>query len=425
MQNSTETLEAPAAAAPEGAKPASLKFILICVFVDMLGIGLIIPVLPILVGEYVSSPELQARWFGVLGATFGLMQFLCMPALGALSDKFGRRPVLIYSMFGMFLNFLATAWAPNLACLFIGRVIGGGSSASMAVASAFASDVSTPANRAKSFGMVGAAMGLGFICGPMLGGLLGSIDLHLPFYVAAALCAANLVYGYLYVPESLPLDRRASFSFAKANPFAALMRLARRKDIRELLIVYTLAMFAQATLYTTWVLYTHFRFDWTPRDNGFALFCVGLTSAVVQAGLLGKLIARFGEVRLALLGLASGTLAYLLYGLATQGWMMYAIICANILAVAAGPALQGILSKATPPNEQGALMGSLQSVASLGSVIMPFIGASVLGWATRLPHGDWRIGSSFFICAAMQGLGIAIAWGYFTRHHMAGRGTHA
>lgn len=421
MQNSTETLEAPAPAASTPAKPASLKFILVCVFVDMLGIGLIIPVLPILVGEYVASPELQARWFGVLGAVFGLMQFLCMPALGALSDRFGRRPVLMYSMFGMFLNFLTTAWAPNLACLFIGRVIGGASSASMSVASAFASDVSTPANRAKSFGMVGAAMGLGFICGPMIGGLLGSIDLHLPFYAAAALCAANLAYGYFYVPESLPLDRRAEFSLVKANPFAALWRLASRKDVRELIIVYTLAMFAQATLYTTWVLYSHFRFGWTPRDNGFALFCVGLTSAVVQAGLLGRLIGRFGEVRLALIGLTSGTLAYLFYGLATQGWMMYAIICANILAVAAGPALQGILSKATPANEQGALMGSLASVASLGSVIMPFIGASVLGWATRLPAGDWRIGSSFFICAAMQGLGIAIAWGYFKRHHMAGR----
>ncbi|HEY5801017.1 MAG TPA: TCR/Tet family MFS transporter [Burkholderiaceae bacterium] len=398
-----------------------MNFILVCVFIDMLGIGIIIPVLPILVGEYVATQELQARWFGILGTVFGLMQFLCMPVLGALSDRYGRRPVLMYSMFGMFLNFLATAWAPNLACLFIGRVIGGASSASMSVASAYASDVSTPQNRSKSFGKIGAAMGLGFICGPMLGGLLGSVDLHLPFYVASALCAANLIYGYLYVPESLTPERRRAFHLSRANPFSSLLRLARRTDIRSLVIVYTLAMFAQATLYTTWVLYSHFRYGWSPRENGFAMFCVGLTSAVVQAGLLGWLIKRFGEVRLALLGLASGTIAYVLYGLATEGWMMYVIICGNVLAVAAGPALQGILSKATPADEQGSLMGSLAALASLGSVVMPFIGASVLGWASAMPQGDWRIGTTFFMCAAMQGLGIAIAWGYFKRHHMAGR----
>ncbi|HLL11486.1 MAG TPA: TCR/Tet family MFS transporter [Rubrivivax sp.] len=422
MQKTLESPDGAAdAAALDGAKPASLKFVLVCVFIDMLGIGLIIPVLPILVGEFVATQELQARWFGILGTVFGLMQFLCMPALGALSDRYGRRPVLIYSMFGMFLNFLTTAWAPNLACLFIGRVIGGASSASMSVASAFASDISTPANRAKSFGMIGAAMGLGFICGPMLGGLLGDIDLHLPFYVAAALCAANLVYGYLYVPESLPPDRRSTFTLGKANPFAALARLVRRADIRSLVIVYTLAMFAQATLYTTWVLYSHFRFGWTPRDNGLAMFCVGLTSAVVQAGLMGWLIRRLGEVRLALWGLVSGTLAYLFYGLATEGWMMYVIIFANVLAVAAGPALQGVMSKATPPTEQGALMGSLASIASLGSVVMPFFGATVLGWASTLPAGDWRIGTTFFMCSAMQALGIAIAWGYFRRHHLAGK----
>lgn len=399
--------------------PGNLNFILVCVFIDMLGIGLIIPVLPILVGEFVATRDLQAYWFGVLATVFGLLQFLCMPALGALSDQFGRRPVMMYSMTGMCINFLATAWAPNLAALFIGRIIGGMSSASMAVAMAYASDVSTPQNRAKSFGKVGAAMGLGFICGPALGGYLGSVNLHLPFYLAAALCAANLLYGYFYVPESLAPANRAAFSFARANPFAALARLSGRHDIRGLLLAYGLAMFAQATLYTTWVLYSHFRFGWTPRDNGIALFCVGLSAAVVQAGLLGWLIRRFGEVRLSLLGLASGTIAYLLYGLATEGWMMYVIIFANVLAVASGPALQGILSKATRPDEQGALMGSLQSLASLGTVVMPVFGASVLGWASHLPHNDWRMGSTFFICCAMQAVGILAAWRHFRRHRMA------
>lgn len=391
----------------------NLNFVLVCVFIDMLGIGLVVPVLPMLVGEFVASRDLQAQWFGILTTVFGLMQFICMPILGAISDKVGRRPVLLFSMAGMCFNFLATALAPNMAALFIGRAIGGMSSASMSVASACASDISTPENRAKSFGKIGAAFGLGFICGPMLGGLLGDISLHLPFYVAATLSAANLVYGYLFVPESLHVTKRAHFSLAKANPFSSLSRLARQPDIRGLIFVFGLVTFAQMMLQTTWVLYTHFRFGWTPRDNGIALFCVGLSSAVVQAGMLGWLMKKFGEVRLSLLGVASGAITFLLYGLATQGWMMYVFILCNVLAFAAGPALQGILSKATHPHAQGALMGSLQSLSSLGLVVMPMIGASILGQVSHLPSNDWRIGTTFFVSAIMQTMGFVIAWRYF------------
>jgi DHA1 family tetracycline resistance protein-like MFS transporter len=397
---------------------ANLNFVLICVFIDMLGVGLIIPVLPVLVGEFTGSRDDQSWWYGVMSATFGLMQFLFMPMLGALSDRVGRRPVLLYSMAGMGINFLTTAWAPNLACLFIGRVIGGMSSASMSVASAYASDISTPENRAKSFGKVGAAFGLGFICGPMLGGLLGSVDLHLPFYVAAALSAANFVYGYFAVPESLPAAQRAPFNIARINPFASLIRLGRRTDIRGLIVTFALVTCAQMMLNTTWVLYTTFRFDWTPGQNGFALFCVGLTAAVVQAGLLGMLIRRWGEVRLSVLGLVSGAVAYLAYGLATQGWMMYAIIVGNVLAFAAGPALQSLISRATPAGEQGELMGSLQSISSAGVIVMPLIGSAILAQVSRLPAGDWRIGATFFLCAAMQAAAIVVARRYF-RHQPA------
>jgi MFS transporter, DHA1 family, tetracycline resistance protein len=397
---------------------ANLNFVLICVFIDMLGVGLIIPVLPVLVGEFTGSRDDQSWWYGVMSATFGLMQFLFMPMLGALSDRVGRRPVLLYSMAGMGINFLTTAWAPNLACLFIGRVIGGMSSASMSVASAYASDISTPENRAKSFGKVGAAFGLGFICGPMLGGLLGSVDLHLPFYVAAALSAANFVYGYFAVPESLPAAQRAPFNIARINPFASLIRLGRRTDIRGLIVTFALVTCAQMMLNTTWVLYTTFRFNWTPGQNGFALFCVGLTAAVVQAGLLGMLIRRWGEVRLSVLGLVSGAVAYLAYGLATQGWMMYAIIVGNVLAFAAGPALQSLISRATPAGEQGELMGSLQSISSAGVIVMPLIGSAILAQVSRLPAGDWRIGATFFLCAAMQAAAIVVARRYF-RHQPA------
>jgi DHA1 family tetracycline resistance protein-like MFS transporter len=401
------------------AKPSSgkLNFVLICVFIDMLGIGLIVPVLPALVGEFVHGREQQAMWYGILSAVFGLMQYLFMPMVGAASDRLGRRPILLYSMGGMCINFLTTTWAPNLACLFIGRVIGGASSASMSVASAYASDVSRPEDRAKSFGKIGAAFGFGFVCGPVLGGLLGNVSLHLPFYVAAALSAANFVYGFMAVPESLPAGQRKPFRFADIHPFGGLARLIRRQEIRGLVVVYTLVTFAQMMLQSTWVLYTTFRFDWTPRDNGIAMFCVGIASIVVQAGLLTALIRRFGEVRLSLLGLASGAITYMLYGLATHGWMMYVFILCNLLAFAAGPALQGILSKTTGAGEQGELMGSLQSVGSLGVILMPLLGTALLGAASHLPAQDWRVGGPFFLCAAMQAVAIVVAHRYFRSHN--------
>jgi DHA1 family tetracycline resistance protein-like MFS transporter len=401
------------------ASTGNLNFVLVCVFIDMLGIGLIVPVLAPLVGEFVSGREQQSLWFGVMTMVFGLMQFIFMPMLGAVSDRVGRRPVLMFSMAGMGANFLVTAWASNLAFMFLGRVIGGMSSASMSVAAAYASDISTRDNRAKSFGKIGAAFGLGFICGPMLGGLLGSVNLHLPFYVAAGLSGANLVYGYFMVPESLPDARRERFRLARVNPFAALLRLLRRREIRGLVVVYTLTTFTQMMLHSTWVLYTTFRFAWTPRDNGIALFCIGLSTAVVQAGLLATLMKRFGEVRLSLLGLASGAITYVLYGLATHGWMMYVFILCNVLAFAAGPALQGIISKSSPAGEQGELMGSLQSIGSLGLIVMPLVGTSILGAVSHLPPQDWRIGSTFFVCAGMQALAIVAARRYFSAHHMA------
>lgn len=400
------------------AQAGNLNFVLVCIFLDMLGIGLVVPIMPVLVGEFVQSRDEQAMWFGIIAAIFGLLQFIFMPMLGAISDRVGRRPVLLYSMAGMCANFMLTAWAPSLVFVIIARAIGGISSASMSVASAYAADISTPENRAKTFGKVGAAFGLGFICGPALGGLLGEHDLKLPFIVAAALSAANLLYGWLYVPESLPPSKRRPFSIARVNPFTALLRLVRRTDIRGLVIVFTLSALAQMMLQSTWVLYTTFRFNWGTFDNGMALFCVGLAASVVQAVLLAPLIRRFGEPRLAVLGLASGGITYVLYGLATQGWMMYVFILCNLFAFAAGPALQAMISKASPAEEQGELMGSLQSINSLGIVFMPLLGTAILARVSHLPAQDWRIGTTFFVCAAMQALALLVARRWFASHQV-------
>jgi DHA1 family tetracycline resistance protein-like MFS transporter len=396
-----------------------MSFILVVVFIDVLGIGLAMPVLPMLIGDFTASRELQSYWYGVLVIVYGLMQFVCAPLLGALSDRFGRRPVILASIFGLGLHYLLLALAPSLWFMLLARVIGGITGASFTVANAYASDVSTADARAKSFGLIGAAFGLGFICGPMLGGLLGSIDLHLPFYVAAGLSLVNGLYGVFVVPESLPRDRRAPFAIRRANPFTALLALSRHPEIGRLVAVFALVVLAQLILQTTWVLFTHFRFGWGPRENGFALFYVGLVAAVVQGGLLGPLLRRFGDVRLSLTSLAIGTVAYVLYGLAQQGWMMYAIIVGNFISFAAGPALQGIVSNAVGAREQGVTMGALNSIQSIMFVVAPAIGTPLLAQVSQLPASDWRVGVTFFVSAALQVVALFLARRHFAFQRVA------
>jgi DHA1 family tetracycline resistance protein-like MFS transporter len=398
---------------------AALPFILVVVFIDVLGIGLAMPVLPMLIGDYTPSRDLQSYWYGVLVIVYGLMQFFCAPLLGALSDRFGRRPVILASIFGLGLHYLLLALAPSLWFMLIARLIGGITGASFSVANAYASDVSSAESRAKSFGLIGAAFGLGFICGPVLGGLLGSIDLHLPFYVAAGLSLVNALYGLIVVPESLPRDRRAAFELKRANPFSALLALSRHREVGRLVVVFALVVLAQLILQTTWVLFTHFRFGWGPRENGFALFCVGLVAAVVQGAMLGRLLRRFGEVRLALIGLSVGTIAYILYGLAPQGWMMYAIIIGNFISFAVGPALQGIVSNAVGPREQGVTMGALNSIQSIMFVVAPAIGTPLLAQISHLPPSDWRVGVTFFVSAVLQGVALVVARRHFAVQRVA------
>jgi MFS transporter, DHA1 family, tetracycline resistance protein len=396
-------------------RKAGIPFILVTVFLDMLGFGIVIPVLPALVATMTPDKPSQAYWYGILLASYGLAQFFSAPLLGAVSDRFGRRSVLLISILGLALNFFITALSPWLWLLLVSRLIGGASGASYTVAGAYIADITTPENRSRSFGLLGAVFGLGFICGPMLGGLLAANGLRLPYFVAAALGMVNWLYGYFVLPESLPRDRRTRIDFKKANPFLTIVRLSRVRGIGSLVLVYIFTMFAQFTLQTTWVLYTAFRFGWGPQENGISLFVVGVVGALAQAWLLGILLKRLGDMRTALVGLTSSFLAYILYGLATQGWMMYGIILANVLGFVIAPALQGIVSKAVDPQHQGITLGSLNSISSIMGVIAPLIGTPVLAQVSGLPPTDWRVGATFFVAATAQGVALLQAYLHFRK----------
>lgn len=395
---------------------ASLPFILITVFIDVLGIGLMLPVLPALVGELAGSPDLQSYWYGALMVTFGLAQFLAMPLLGALSDRYGRRPVLLLSIFGLGITYLISATTQSLTILLLSRLISGATSASFTVANAYVADITTPADRSKGFGAIGAAFGIGFIAGPALGGLLASDDIRLPFFVAAGMALLNWAYGWFVLPESLPAERRRPIRLAQANPFGALTHLAGLQGVGLLVLVFTLTLLAQWILQTTWVLYTSFRFNWTPQDNGIALCFVGITAALAQGLLMGRLLKRFGETRLALMGMTSAMLASIGYGLADQSWLLYVLILANMLSFTVSPALQGIISKAAHETEQGLTQGSLNSIASLTTVVAPMIGTPLLAMVANLPPHDWRMGATFFVSAVLQLMALLLARHHFARH---------
>lgn len=390
-----------------------MRFIMLVVLLDMMSIGLIVPVLPALVGRYTDGIDAQAAAYSLVTFSFALASFVSAPLLGALSDRYGRRPVLLLGFCGLAINFFWTAAATSLWMLVASRVVGGAMAANAAVANAYVADITPPEQRARRFGLLGAMFGLGFILGPALGGILGAIDLRLPFVVAGVLTLVNLVYGYFVLPESLPVERRQPVQLARANPFGALKALARLEGVGLLVAVLCAGFLAQFILYTTWVLYNTFRFGWGPAENGWSLFAVGVVSAVTQGFLLGKLLKRFTPQRLALLGMASSTLAFALWGLATEGWMVYAVIAVNVLGGAVAASLQSVISSAAGAEEQGRTMGAVSSLSSLMAVIGPLIGPPLLAVVSHLPRTDWRVGAPLFVCAALQGLALMLAWWHF------------
>ncbi|QAZ37949.1 MFS transporter [Methylibium sp. Pch-M] len=406
---------------PPRARVAAMPFILITVLIDMVSIGLIIPVLPLLVGSFTGSPSDTAFWFGVVTFAFAIANFFGSPILGALSDRYGRRPVLLIGFCGLALNFFFTALSTALWMLIAVRLVGGAMQANAAVANAYVADITPPDQRARRFGLLGAMFGLGFILGPVLGGLLGAIDLHLPFYVAGSLALVNCLYGWLVLPESLPAERRREIDWKRANPFSALRDLAGLKGVGSLVAVLALSGLVQFTLHITWVLYTTYKFGWGPLENGWSLFAVGLMSALVQGMLLGRLLKRFSAQRLAVTGLVSSSLAYLCWGLATEGWMMYVVIACNVLGFGVTACLQSVVSNAADPRTQGQTMGAVSSLNSLMAVVAPLIGAPLLGLVSHLPQGDWRIGAPYYFCAALQAMAMLLA----LRHFRAQRGLRA
>jgi MFS transporter, DHA1 family, tetracycline resistance protein len=396
-------------------RAAAMPFIMSTTLIDMVSIGLIIPVLPALVGSFTGSQADQAFWYGVVTFAFGLANFIASPILGALSDAHGRRPVLLLGFSGLALSFLATALATALWMLIAVRLVSGAMQANMSVGNAYVADITPPEERAKRFGLLGAMFGLGFILGPVMGGLLGAIDLRLPFFAAGSLSLVNLLYGYFVLPESLPVDRRRPFRWRAANPISSLRGLAQLKGAGMLVAVIACAGLAQFVLYTCWVLYTTFKFGWGPLENGWSLAAVGVVSVIVQGFLLGRLLRWFSPRRLAVLGLVSSTLAYLLWGAATQGWMMFAVIFVNLLGSTVAAAIQSIISSAADPRSQGQALGAVGGLNSLTAVIAPAIGAPLLTMVSHLPAGDWRIGTPFFFCAVLQAAALVLAVIHFRR----------
>lgn len=393
-----------------------MPFIMLTVLIDMLAIGLIIPVLPALVISYAANPADQAYWYGLVAFSFGVANFLASPVLGALSDQYGRRPVLLLGFMGLGLSFFGTALTPTLWGLIVVRTLGGAMQANAAIANAYVADITAPDKRAKRFGMLGAMMGLGFIIGPVLGGLLGAVSLRLPFFVAGSLAMANLLYGYLVLPESLPKSERKPFRWRAANPITSLRALAQLKGVGALVGVVAFSSLAQFVLYTSWVLYTTFKFGWGPLENGWSLAAVGVVSVVVQGFLMGRLLKRFPPQRLAIMGLMSSAIAFVLWGAATEGWMMYAVIGLNLLGGTVAASVHSLISSAADSQSQGQTLGAVSSLGSLMAVFAPMVAAPLLAMVSHLPKGDWRIGAPFYFCAALQLAALCLAVVYFRSH---------
>jgi DHA1 family tetracycline resistance protein-like MFS transporter len=388
-------------AAPAPKRQAAFAFVFMTVVLDVLALGVIIPVLPELVKAFMGGDTAQAaRITGVFGTVWALMQFLFSPLLGVISDRFGRRPVILVSCLGLGLDYLFMAIAPSLGWLFVGRVISGITAASFATAGAYIADVTAPEKRAASFGMLGAAFGLGFVLGPALGGFLGGISLRLPFWVAGGLSLLNTMYGAFVLPESLPPERRAGFSWRKANPVGSLFLLRSHPQLMVMAALLFLYHLAHQVLPSVFVLYSNYRYHWDPKTTGSVLATVGICSVIVQALLVRRVVPRIGERRGMLTGLFFGAAGFFIYGFASSGTVFWLGVPVFALLGLYGPSAQAITTRLVSPNEQGQLQGANSCVMGITGMIGPLLFSSIFAEFLR-PDRTWSLPGAPFLLAAL------------------------
>ena len=399
-------------------RKAAIGFIFVTLLIDVIGWGIIIPVMPTLIStmEHVEVGDASSLNGWMLFA-FSLTQFLFAPLVGNLSDKYGRRPILLVSLFGFGLDYILMSWAPSIEWLFLGRVIAGITGASFTTASAYIADISDDKNRAQNFGMIGAAFGMGFILGPIIGGLLGTFGPRVPFIAAAALCFLNWLYGYFILPESLSPDHRRELDWKRANPIGSLMHLKKYPDVSYLLAAMVLVYLAAHAVQSNWSFYTIERFGWGEGMIGVSLGVVGLLVGIVQGGLTRVINPKLGNARSIYIGLILYAIGMLLFGLATSGWMMLVFLVPYCLGGIAGPALQATITSEVDVREQGELQGALTSLMSATSIIGPPMMTNLFAWAIRPGSPIYLPGAPFFLGSLLMLASAVIAFVSFKKHH--------
>lgn len=384
-------------------------FILFTVTIDAMGIGLILPVMPDLLQE-VSGADLAnaALWGGLLSTTYAVMQFLCSPTLGNLSDRFGRRPILLVSMAVLAADYVLMSLAGTIWLLIIGRIIAGIAAGTHATALAYMADISAPDKRAQNFGLISAGFGMGFVFGPILAAFLGDIDPRAPFVAAACLAAANFAFGYFILPESLPKDRRRPFDWRRANPAGGLKHIAALPGVRGLLVVMLAYQIANFVYPAIWAYYGQASFGWTSRMVGFSLGVYGVAMAVVQGGLIRLILPRLGLIRTVYFGLILNTVCLIGYGFASEAWMIWALIPISAMGAVVAPAMQGVMSRAAGADQQGELQGVLASISSLSMIFSPLIMTQAFFWFTHEGAALRLPGAPFLLAAVLMAVAFAI-----------------
>jgi MFS transporter, DHA1 family, tetracycline resistance protein len=422
--DSEQNSKSDAALDPKSPRKAAMIFIFVTLLIDILGIGIVIPVLPELIKELVggklTDPAAIASraslWGGIIGASYAVMQFFFAPIVGALSDRFGRRPILLLSMFGLGVDYLVQYSAPSLAWLFVGRIFAGIMGASFTTANAYIADISTDETRARNFGLLGVAFGVGFALGPAFGGLLGAQSLRLPFLVAACLSLINWLYGYFVLPESLAPENRSAFTASKMNPFATLLRMRAYPVVSGLAVALFFVSLAQRGLENVWVYFTSFRYGWNELTNGLALGLVGIMAILVQGGMVRPVIKRIGERNAVLYGISIAVLTFMGYAFASQGWMIYCVIVFGALGGVAGPAIQSIVAKSVGPSEQGQMQGAITSLRSITSIFAPLIFTSGLfSYFTSENSPVILPGIPFFVGGLLNLIALVVIYRLFKR----------